>query len=67
MEERLVELETRYMHQEQIISDLSDIVYRQEQAIERLERDLRQLREEMNIALPSLTRSPEEEEPPPHY
>ncbi len=67
MEERLVELETRYMHQEQIISDLSDIVYRQEQAIERLERDFRQLREEMNIALPSLTRSPEEEEPPPHY
>ncbi len=67
MEERLVELETRYMHQEQVLSDLSDIVYRQEQSIERLERDLRLLREEMSNSLPSLTRSAEDEEPPPHY
>ncbi|MBT0665059.1 SlyX family protein [Geobacter pelophilus] len=67
MEERLIEMETRYMHQEQVITDLSEMVYRQELAIERLERDVRQLKEQLSIALPSLTRSPEDEEPPPHY
>jgi uncharacterized coiled-coil protein SlyX len=67
MEERLIEMETRYMHQEQVITDLSEMVYRQELAIERLERDVHQLKEQLSIALPSLTRSPEDEEPPPHY
>lgn len=67
MEERLVELETRSMHHEQIIADLSDIIYQQDLSIERLERDVRQMKEQMSIALPSLNRSVEEEEPPPHY
>lgn len=67
MEERLVELETRSMHQEQTISDLSEMIYRQELSIERLERDVRLLKEQLSIVLPSMTRSAEEEEPPPHY
>jgi SlyX protein len=67
MEHRVIELETRSMHQEQVISDLSEMVYRQELAIERLERDVRQLKEQVSNALPSLTRLPEDEEPPPHY
>lgn len=67
MEERLVELETRSMHQEQVISDLSDIIYRQEISIERMEREVRLLKEQLSAALPSLSCSAEEEEPPPHY
>lgn len=67
MEQRMIELETRYMHQEQAIADLSEIIYRQELAIKRLETDVSLLREQLNIALPSLTRSSEDEEPPPHY
>jgi len=67
MEKRLVELETRYMHQEKEISDLNEMVYRQELIIEQLQRDVRQLKEQLNIALPSLTLSPENDEPPPHY
>ncbi|GAM08504.1 hypothetical protein OR1_00776 [Geobacter sp. OR-1] len=67
MEERIIELETRYMHQEKTISELSEIVYRQELTIKRLETDIAMLRDQLSIALPALTRLPDEEEPPPHY
>jgi SlyX protein len=67
MEERITELEIRFMHQEQSINELSITVYRQQQVIERLERELRQLTDQVRMELPSLTKPAEEEEPPPHY
>lgn len=67
MEERLTDLEMRFMHQEQYLQELNDTVYRQEQAIERLERDLRLMKEQLQLLAPSLSRYPEDEEPPPHY
>ena len=67
MEERITELELRFMHQEQIISDLNEIVCRQELALERLEREMSVMREQLKTAAFSINRSPEEEEPPPHY
>lgn len=66
-EERIMELETRSMYQEKTIEELSETIYRQDLAIKRLESDVAMLREQLNIALPSLTRTAEEEEPPPHY
>ena len=67
MEERLTELEVRYMQQEKTIQELSDAVYRQEMVIERLEREMSVMREQLKTAASSINRSPEEEEPPPHY
>lgn len=67
MEERLTEFEIRSMHQERAIQELFDTVFAQQQAIDRLVREMEQLREQMNIALPSLVAQPEDEEPPPHY
>ncbi|HEY5973304.1 MAG TPA: SlyX family protein [Geobacteraceae bacterium] len=67
MEERLTDLEIRLMHQERTLMELNDTVYRQEQAIERLERETNQLREQLKLITPSDIRSPDEEEPPPHY
>jgi len=67
MNERLTDLEIRFMHQERTVQELNDIVCRQDLAIERLERDLRQLQEQMKQILPSLTCTPDEEEAPPHY
>lgn len=67
MDERITALEVRFMHQERMAQELSDIVYRQQQAIERLEQELRQLREQFHLVAPSLTKSAAEEEPPPHY
>ena len=67
MEERLTELELRSMHQERAIQELFDTVFAQQQAIDRLAREMEQTREQMNLVLPSLVEQPEDEEPPPHY
>lgn len=67
MEKRLTDLEIRYMHQERTIQELNDAVFRQERIVEQLEREVRLLREQLTLVLPSLTRNPDEEEPPPHY
>jgi SlyX protein len=67
MDQQTTDLEIRFMHQERTIQELNDIVYRQELAIERLERDMRSLQEQVKLILPSLTRAADEEELPPHY
>ena len=67
MEGRITDLEIRFMHQEQTINELSTTVYRQQQVIERLERELRQLADQVRMEFPSQTKTAEEEEPPPHY
>ena len=67
MDRKINDLEIRFMHQERTIQELNDIVCRQELAIERLERDMKQLQEQMKQLVPSLTRTAEEEEAPPHY
>ena len=66
MEERLTDLESRYMQQERTIQELLDLVYRHQQSIDRLGREMAEIREQLQIALPSLV-EPEDEEPPPHY
>ncbi len=67
MKEQITDLEIRFMHQERTIQELNDIVCRQELALERLEQEMAQIREQMRQALPSMNRTEEEEEPPPHY
>jgi SlyX protein len=67
MNERLNDLEIRFMHQERTIQELNEIVCRQDHAIEQMERELHSLREQVKLILPSLNRPAEDEEPPPHY
>jgi SlyX protein len=67
MEDRITELELRFMHQEQTINELNETVYRQELAIARLERELGGMREQFLTLSPSINRTSDEEEPPPHY
>ena len=67
MEERIDELELRYMHQEKTIQELNEIVCQQGLAIELLKRGLTQLKEQSLLMNPSVTRDPDQEEPPPHY
>ena len=43
LEQRLVDLETRTAHQESALDELNQLVYRQAQTIERLEKDLTQI------------------------
>jgi len=67
MEERITELELRFMQQEITIQELSDTVYRQEQAIVRLERDLGILAQQLRTVAASSSGEVDVDERPPHY
>jgi len=67
MKDRLTELEIRFTHQERTLEELNEAACRQEIALERLEREVRLLSEQVKLLLPSLIQSQDEEEPPPHY
>lgn len=67
LEERLTALEIHLMHQEATIQELNDVVIRQEQELDRISRDLELLKGQMRSLLPSITRTTDEEQPPPHY
>ncbi len=65
MEDRITDLEIRLSHQQAAIDELTRTALEQEKIIERLQQDIKQLREQLtevsNIAHVS------EETPPPHY
>ena len=67
MEERINELELRYMQQERTIQELDEIVSRQELVLEHLQREFAVLKEQFMVMSPSVSRDPDQEEPPPHY
>jgi SlyX protein len=67
MEERINELELRYMQQEATIQELNDIVCRQDRILDLLRRDFAALKEQFLVISPSVTRDADQEEPPPHY
>ena len=67
MEERITELEVRFMHQEHTIQELNETVCRQELIIARLEQGLSLINEQLCTLDPSTARDPDEEERPPHY
>ncbi len=50
-EERLVALETRLAHQEQMIEELNDLVFQQGQALDGMKRDLEQVADRLHQAL----------------
>ncbi|MBC8270352.1 MAG: SlyX family protein [Rhodospirillaceae bacterium] len=64
---RINQLEEALAHQEMLVHDLSDVLNKQWQAIERMSRRLQELEEKID-SLKSTTESPEAgEPPPPHY
>jgi SlyX protein len=67
MNQRITELELRYMQHENTIQELNETVCRQEQSIMRLERELLLLREQLAMLAPSAQGVVDLEETPPHY
>jgi uncharacterized coiled-coil protein SlyX len=67
MENRINELELRYMQQEVTIQELNEIVCHQELLLEQLKREIATLKEQFLVISPSVSRDPDQEEPPPHY
>jgi SlyX protein len=55
------------MHRERTVLELNEVVFMQQQTIDRLEKDLSVLREQMLAVEPSLVKNQEDEEPPPHF
>jgi len=66
MEEKLNELEAKVSLAEELLDALNRTVYRQQQQIDRLQQDVRALREELKNAAPDEVASPGDEVPP-HY
>lgn len=65
-EERLAELEMRTAFQDDTIAALNDVIVQQQQAIDRLRRELKELRAHVLHYMPRDGRPPEDERPP-HY
>ena len=69
MDEKLIDLESRYSHQEDLLQQLNDIVASQGQQMDRLETRLQLMFErvkELQSQIPAAGDSGAEE-PPPHY
>ena len=66
MESRLAEIETKLSFSEELLETLNSTVYRQQQQIDRLQEELRALREQVRAALPAEPRNLRDETPP-HY
>jgi SlyX protein len=60
LQERLIELETRFTHQNRLIDELNDEVTACSRRIAALERDNRTLRDTLKSLAPELTESPDE-------
>jgi SlyX protein len=65
-EDRLAELEMRTAFQDDTIAALNDVIVQQQQAITRLQRELKELREHVLLHMPQDRRQPVDERPP-HY
>jgi len=67
MEQRLTEMEMLIMHHERTIEQLHEVVAQQQGRIDRLSAELRFIKEQLKGMVFSQNRTPDEEEPPPHY
>jgi SlyX protein len=67
MQDRLTEIEIKIAHMEQSLSDLSDVLYRQQSLLERLERRFDELRQGIEAATDDRGDNNPADEKPPHY
>lgn len=67
MQDRLTELEIKFMEQEQTLEALSEQVYLQQKEIFKLTQHIQSLSERLKTLAVSPIASQAEETPPPHY
>jgi len=67
MQNRLIEMETKISYQDHIIGELNDVVIRQQQQIDQLEKNVKRLQAHLKQSDHADIARPEEEAPPPHY
>jgi SlyX protein len=66
MEKRIAELEVKLSFCEDLVEELNRTVYRQQQQIEQLQKDMVVLRDQVRMSVPAEKRDPRDEVPP-HY
>lgn len=67
LEERIVSLEEKYSHQDILVNELNFIVAKQDQTIERLIIEIKNLKESNKSLTSKLSIDNLEDEKPPHY
>lgn len=67
MKQRIAELETQLAFQEDALQTLNEIVTRQQQQIDQLEREVQLLVMQLRELSDAMSRPESEEAPPPHY
>ena len=66
MESRLAEIEVKLSFSEEMLEELNRTVYRQQQQIDQLQKELQTLREQVRTSLLAEAHNPIDETPP-HY
>ncbi len=66
MESRLEKIETKLGLAEDLLEEVNKTLYRQQRRIDDLQREMRDLRQQMQSAMPAEPRNPIDEVPP-HY
>lgn len=66
-EPRFIEIETRIAYQEETLRELSDVLARQQQEIDRLRRLCETLQSRLEASADSARPASQAHEPPPHY
>ena len=69
MEEKLIELETKFSYQEDLLSDLNEIVAKQQRHLDELITEMSEIKEQLQDAAErgSAEGHEEQDEKPPHY
>ena len=67
MEQKLIDMEIRFAHQQDHIEQLDRVIYQQQQTIDQLGQRLLQLEKRLKSATEANILKPEEDSPPPHY
>jgi SlyX protein len=67
LDERIIELEERLMHQEQALDELSIASHRQQNQLDQIQRELKQIRLLLLQLSPGEVGDSADEPPPPHY
>lgn len=69
MEEKLIELETKFSYQEDLLSELNRVVIAQQRQLDELLREVHLIRDQLHEAMEGDTgqQAVEADEKPPHY
>ena len=67
MDEKLIDLEIRFTHQENHIEELDKVIYQQQKTIDSITERLSELERRLKTATENNILSQSDETPPPHY